>query len=36
MSILNLEAFEKTRLQHDPCDFLVVPEFVRPEMLDEQ
>lgn len=34
MPILNLEAFEKAPLQHDPCDFVVVPEFVRPEILD--
>ena len=34
MSILNLEAFDKAPLQHDPCDFVVVPEFVRPEMID--
>ena len=33
MSLLDLEAFERAPLQHDPCDFIVVPGFVRPEML---
>jgi Rps23 Pro-64 3,4-dihydroxylase Tpa1-like proline 4-hydroxylase len=32
-SIFDLEAFERAELQHDPCDFVVVPEFVRPGML---
>ena len=34
MSILDLDALERAPLQHEPCDFVVVPEFVRPEMLD--
>ena len=33
MSLLDLEAFERTPLQHDPCDFVIVPRFVRPEAL---
>jgi len=34
MSILDLQAFERTPLQTDPCDFVVVPEFVRREALE--
>ena len=34
MSNLSLEAFDKAPLQHDPCDFVMVPEIVRPEMID--
>jgi hypothetical protein len=33
MSLLDFEAFERTPLQHDPCDFVIVPRFVRPEAL---
>lgn len=33
MSLLDLEAFERTPLQHDPCDFMIVPRFVRAEAL---
>lgn len=33
MSILDLAAFERAPLRHDPCDFVVVPGFVRPEVL---
>lgn len=35
MSILDLQSFARTPLQHDPCDFIVVPEFVRRDVLDE-
>jgi hypothetical protein len=31
MSILDLEAFDRTPLSTDPCEFLVVENFVRPE-----
>lgn len=33
MPILDLEAFEATPLQTDPCEFLVVPGAIRPEAL---
>jgi SM-20-related protein len=33
MAVLDLEALEAAPVQHDPCDFIVVPNFVRPEML---
>ena len=33
MSILDLEALERAPLQKDPCDFVVVRNFVRPERL---
>ena len=33
MSLLNLSNFDRAQLQHDPCDFLVVPEFVKPAVL---
>ena len=35
MSILDLQSFARTPLQRDPCDFIVVPEFVRRDVLDE-
>lgn len=35
MSILDLQAFARTPLQRDPCDFIVVPEFVHREVLAE-
>jgi hypothetical protein len=35
MSIFDLAAFDRTPLQHDPCDFLIVPNFVGPEHLDD-
>ncbi len=34
MLILDLDALDRTPLQHDPCDFVVVPNFVHPGMLD--
>lgn len=33
MAILDLEAFERAPLQKDPCDFVVVPGFVKPNSL---
>jgi SM-20-related protein len=33
MPMLDLDAFDRTPLKHDPCDFLVVPRFVKPEAL---
>jgi Rps23 Pro-64 3,4-dihydroxylase Tpa1-like proline 4-hydroxylase len=33
MSLLDFSAFEKAPLQHDPCDFIVVPGFVSGEAL---
>ncbi len=33
MAVLDLEALEAAPVQHDPCDFIVVPNFVRREML---
>jgi hypothetical protein len=33
MSMLDLDAFDRAPLQRDPCDFVVVPHFVRPEVL---
>jgi hypothetical protein len=35
MAIIDLEAFQRTPLRHDPCDFIVVPEFVRRDVLDD-
>ena len=35
MTMLDLEAFARTPLQTDPCNFLVVPEFVRPDALSD-
>ncbi len=34
ISVLDLEAFDRAPLQHDPCDFVVVPGFVRAEVLE--
>lgn len=33
MQTLDLEAFERAPLRHDPCDYLVVPNFVKPDVL---
>ena len=33
MSLLDLEAFARARLQRDPCDYVIVPRFLRPEAL---
>jgi SM-20-related protein len=33
VSLLDLDAFERAPLQHIPCDFVVVPRFVRAEAL---
>lgn len=35
MSVLNLEALRQAPLQHDPFDYLVSPNFVRPGALAE-
>ena len=35
MQIFDFEAFEKAQVQHDPCDFIVVPNFVKPELLKD-
>jgi hypothetical protein len=35
MSILDVEALDRAPLQKDPCDFVVVPHFVKPEVLAE-
>lgn len=34
MPMLDLDAFARTPLRHDPCDFLVVPNFVRADAID--
>lgn len=33
MPMLNFEAFDRAPLRHDPCDYLVVPQFVEPAAL---
>jgi SM-20-related protein len=33
VSILNLARFDATPLQTEPCDYVIVPEFVKPEAL---
>lgn len=33
MPVFDFDAFDQAPLQHDPCDFIVVPHFVRPELL---
>ncbi|MGZ9033738.1 MAG: 2OG-Fe(II) oxygenase [Rhodospirillales bacterium] len=33
MAVLDLEALEAAPVRHDPCDYVVVPNFVRREML---
>lgn len=33
MQMLDFEAFDRTPLCHDPCDFLVVPQFVKADAL---
>jgi Rps23 Pro-64 3,4-dihydroxylase Tpa1-like proline 4-hydroxylase len=35
MAILDFEALERAPLQNDPCDFIVVPQFVKREALAE-
>jgi hypothetical protein len=34
MSMFDFEAFNRTPLQRDPCDFIIVPGFVKPEALE--
>lgn len=33
MPVFDFDAFDKAPLLHDPCDFIVVPHFVRSELL---
>lgn len=33
MGVFDMEALDAAPLQHDPCDFIVVPNFVRRDML---
>lgn len=33
MSVFDLEAFDRAPVSHDPCDFIVVPHFIKPELL---
>jgi SM-20-related protein len=35
MVVLDLDALRAAPVQHDPCDYIVVPRFVRAEMLAE-
>lgn len=35
MPFLHFEKFKTVPLQHEPCPFLVVPEFVKPEALEK-
>ena len=35
MKILGLDALAAAPLQTDPCEYIIVPHFVRPEALDE-
>jgi hypothetical protein len=35
MAFLDFEKFATVPLQHEPCPFLVVPGFVKPEALDK-
>jgi SM-20-related protein len=34
MSILDIEAFQQTPLRHNPCEFLVVPNFIKFDRLE--
>jgi len=34
MKFVDLDAFDAAPLQTDPCEFVVVPRFIRPEMLE--
>jgi SM-20-related protein len=34
MSMLNLDAFRKTSLVHEPFDYCIVPRFIKPEAQD--
>ncbi|MDY0885199.1 2OG-Fe(II) oxygenase [Dongia soli] len=34
MSMFDLKAFDRAKLQSDPCDFILVPGFVTPEAID--
>lgn len=35
MKMIDLDAFDAARLQTDPCDFVIVPNFIRPSALEE-
>lgn len=35
MSMLDMDAFDSTPLESEPCDYIVVPGFVRPEALPD-
>ena len=34
MSMFDFDAFQRTPLQRDPCDFIIVPGFVKPDALE--
>jgi SM-20-related protein len=34
MSMFDFDAFERAPLQRDPCDFIIVPGFVKPDALE--
>lgn len=34
MRILDLDALERASVQHEPCDFVIVPEFIRAEAIE--
>jgi SM-20-related protein len=34
LSVFDLEAFDREPLRHDPCDFIVVPRFVKRDALE--
>lgn len=34
MSMFDFEAFERTPLRREPCDFIIVPGFVKPDALE--
>lgn len=34
LSSFDLDALKAAELQHSPCDFLVVPDFIRPDAID--
>jgi len=34
MSMLDFDAFERAPLHHEPCDFIVVPGFIKPDALE--
>src|ERR1700743_3392743 len=34
MSMFDFDAFQQARLHHEPCDFILVPGFVKPDALE--